>query len=99
MLAVRAVCHGPDRSVVFFQGEQECPDNPVGVAEAVEVMPLPAAQIVRTILEEFPGAVDITGEPFALGQGDAVEVVEAIRLLLLLPYLPPGLFGLLPGCF
>ena len=65
--AVRAEGHADDRRRVL-EGRR------LAVALPLEEVPLPAAQVLRAVVEQLLGAADVAGGQLALRQGDALEV-------------------------
>src|SRR5689334_8670121 len=49
--------------------------------QPVQVVPLPPAQMYRTLREQVLNPADVVHRPFALGQGNAAEVQVVFQLL------------------
>src|SRR5262249_39042429 len=71
--AVRADGHGDDRTGVAGEGQEVQP------AQALEVVPFPAATVERTGLERRPNAGEVAVVPVRVRPGDVIEVLELLH--------------------
>src|SRR5262249_52705248 len=67
----------------------------LGLAPALEVVPFPAAQVGRTLLEQFLGPARVVARQFPLRQDDTLEVQSPEQVFLGSLLAPQGLLGLL----
>ena len=69
------------------------------MAEAVDVAPLPAAQIAPGAIEQRPGSGNVVVPPLLVGHLHGPAVLDTGQLLLCLGQIVPGGFGGLAGQF
>lgn len=56
------------------EGEQ------IGLAHALKIVPLPAAQLRLALVEQVGGLVNVVHEEFVVGQRDLIKIVLGQRL-------------------
>src|SRR5262249_55361994 len=74
--SVRGVGHSQYRRCVAVQ------DQALGMTEAIDVAPLPAAQVSRALVQQSRGAGDVAGQVLRAGEQDAAAVHAGARHVL-----------------